>query len=531
MDFGFMRASTADFSRPNKEEDRIVESFDGYSSYLIVVDECSRFIWVFLCRSKEPPIEEASAFLATFGLSTGGMIRCDQGGELARSKDFVTAMQERHQYSVEPTGADSPSQNGMAENKNGTLAILTRTLLYGAALHAKYWSAALLHAVWLHNRRVHSATKRTPFEGHYGKKPNLQQLKLFGSRVCVKRPGKRRAKLDRHDFTGIFLGYTASDSNIRYIDLNTGNVKTSHHAVFDEAWYLHPNRPPAAQLLYDLGVVNEDGFTSPPATEEERFAAYPSIPDVAKPLPKLPLNAKSFPLPLRLTADPPSTAARAANLATVDPYLDTCLQTNNRDGQAVDDYFITRRDWAQIYASPHAYHDGFDIELPLLRYKKDDPTAGMRFRFVNGRLILDRIEKSTIAAKIPRWRSRLRGAWLRKIGDVEVDSVADVKRELAKCLGSNAPACWLTFSHPAIKHGLTNDGIPQINVDQLNPRHLFANAPVEELNTAQPPSFPLPDIGAPAAAAASVQTLDDGGGNQRNQRRQSTHTWQTSTGR
>jgi hypothetical protein len=41
--------------------------------------------------------------------------------------------------------------------------------------------------------------------------------------------------LDRHDFTGIFIGYSASDNNIIYIDLDPGLVKTSHHAQLDEA--------------------------------------------------------------------------------------------------------------------------------------------------------------------------------------------------------------------------------------------------------------------------------------------------------
>ena len=108
--------------------------------------------------------------------------------------------------------------------------------------------------MYLNNRRVHSAKKITPIEAWTKRKPNLNHLKLFGSRVCVKRTGNRRAKLDRHDFRGIFLGYTATDENIRYIDLDTGIVKTCHHATFDEAWYLQPQRPPAAQLLYDLGL-------------------------------------------------------------------------------------------------------------------------------------------------------------------------------------------------------------------------------------------------------------------------------------
>ena len=48
------------------------------------------------------------------------------------------------------------------------------------------------------------------------------------------------------DFTDIFLGLTAKDHNISYVDLDSGIVKHSHHAIFDEAWYLQPNQPPAA---------------------------------------------------------------------------------------------------------------------------------------------------------------------------------------------------------------------------------------------------------------------------------------------
>jgi hypothetical protein len=56
----------------------------------------------------------------------------------------------------------------------------------------------------------------------------------------------------------MFLGYTATDQNIIYLDLDSGVVKTSHHAQFDEAWYLQSSRPPTAQLLYDLGIVPEE---------------------------------------------------------------------------------------------------------------------------------------------------------------------------------------------------------------------------------------------------------------------------------
>jgi len=83
-------------------------------------------------------------------------------------------------------------------------------------------------------------------------------LKLFGSRVCTNRTGDQCSKLDRHDFRGIFLGYASTDKNIIYLDIDTGLVKRSHHAQFDEVRYLQPSRPPAAQLMYDLGLEADD---------------------------------------------------------------------------------------------------------------------------------------------------------------------------------------------------------------------------------------------------------------------------------
>jgi hypothetical protein len=105
---------------------------------------------------------------------------------------------------------------------------------------------------------VHSSVGMTPYEAWYGRQPDVTYLKTFGTKVCVRQSGSRRCKLDRHDFTGIFLGYTATDQNIMYLDTTSGIVKTCHHTVFDEAWYLQPTRPPAAQLLYDLSIEAED---------------------------------------------------------------------------------------------------------------------------------------------------------------------------------------------------------------------------------------------------------------------------------
>jgi hypothetical protein len=164
MDFGFMRALASDYSRPDKSKDRVVQSYDRFFSYLLVVDEASRMAWIFLTASKEPPIDIVRAFLGQHGHADGGCVRTDQGGELARSPAFRDLLLREFKYTVKPTGADSPMQNRSAEIYNDKFAVRTRTLLYGSGLPAKFWSAALLHSVYLHNRLAHSETKKTPFD-------------------------------------------------------------------------------------------------------------------------------------------------------------------------------------------------------------------------------------------------------------------------------------------------------------------------------------------------------------------------------
>ena len=100
---------------------------------------------------------------------------------MAKSSALADMVLREHNYLFEPTGADSPLQNGAVETYNDKLAVRTRTLLYGANLPAKYWSLALVHAVYLNNCLVHTVTKKTSFKGFYGHKLDIEYLKVFGS--------------------------------------------------------------------------------------------------------------------------------------------------------------------------------------------------------------------------------------------------------------------------------------------------------------------------------------------------------------
>ena len=138
-----MRASTSDYSRPQKGKDCVVKSYDGYTSYLLIVDEAIRYAWVFLMASKDPLLDIVREFLHLHGHEEGGSIRTHQGGKLARSLEFQDLVLWTFHYTLEPTGAGSPSQNGAVKNYNDKFAVRTRTLLF-----------------WIFGRRVRICTSR-----------------------------------------------------------------------------------------------------------------------------------------------------------------------------------------------------------------------------------------------------------------------------------------------------------------------------------------------------------------------------------
>ena len=488
---GFMRASTSDYSRPNKQIDRVVASWDGYSSYLLVVDEASRHIWVFLTKIKEPPLDIVDTFLTRFGHVKGGSVRNDQGGELARSFDLSDMLLRQHKYVVEPTGADSPLQNGAVEIYNTKLAVRTWTLLFGSGLPAQYWLSALIHAVYLHNWLVHSVTRKTPFEAYFKVKPDLLCLKTFGSRVCVKRSGNRRSKLDRHDFKGIFLGYTATDQNIIYLDLESSRVKTSHHAQFDEAWYLQASRPPAAQLLYDLGVVPNEPPSTDTATRvpHHGVSIHPPVGPTKAPRPPMdttkdmemklsaPIESRKLHLPLRSLMDaPPRTfPARAVHSKQI--------SQQNVAADLVEEYKIGKQDMALIYMSPDPYHEAFEQTIDLRKFDlRKHPTGGLVLYDRVARVHLTSISPGSPAARIHNWRLRKRGAWLIKVGDRLIGSSDDVVKafEMLRKLASTSTT--LLFLHPEVRPNLSQDGVPIVSSapfsqnthDQLNNRWEFS---------------------------------------------------------
>ena len=172
MDFGFMKGSGYCHK---DDEGKTITSIDGYRSYLRIIDRKTRYLWVFLRKTKKPPLEVVDKFLKEHGHPTAHnrTVRTDQGRELWGSQDFRKVVDDNG-YIMDPTAPKSSFQNGMDERPNRTLAKMVRSLLHGADLGLEYWSFAILHAVFIKNRVRHSITNQVPYTMYTCVKPSVK---------------------------------------------------------------------------------------------------------------------------------------------------------------------------------------------------------------------------------------------------------------------------------------------------------------------------------------------------------------------
>ena len=268
LDWGFMRGS----SWSDKKDDKLITSIDGMRCYCVIVDKATRYTWVILSSSKDPPVDAVRQVLKKFRSKTPQRtVRLDQDRALGKSKEFLEMLQEEDvDFTPTFTGTDSSAQNGLAERPHRTLADMVRCMLHSADLGPEYWSFALVQAVWIKNRLPHASLNCSPYEAITGEQPDLSRTRIFGSRIFA-RDTKKTMKLDSAVSAGRFLGYAGTSKNVHFID-SKKKLRSGHHVIFDEAHMTAPHMeaPLAAQALQQLGYTVREKFGTgpgPPTTD------------------------------------------------------------------------------------------------------------------------------------------------------------------------------------------------------------------------------------------------------------------------
>jgi len=186
------------------------------------------------------------------------ILRVDNAPELTKGKSQEYCKNAGIMY--EKTVPDSPSQNGVAERCNLTLASMTRALLIDADLSDWFWPFAIQTAVHIKNRVPHSSLPphKTPFELWYGYKPNLSHIRPFGSHCTARIISNTLSKFDPRGEPGRLLGY-AKDAKGYLIWVpgphgRGGVVKTRRDVIFHD----FPSAPSSPTTHDDFSPLWDD---------------------------------------------------------------------------------------------------------------------------------------------------------------------------------------------------------------------------------------------------------------------------------
>lgn len=212
----------------------------GKKTFLLVVDDKSRYMWLTLLSSKDQAGATLIRLQARAEAQVGcklGTLRTDRGGEFTASS-FVEhcAGQGVQRHLTTPY---SPQQNGVVERRNQTVLGMARCMLKSMGVPGRFWGEAVTTAVFLLNRApTRSLEDMTPYEAWYGTKPAVHFFRTFGCVAHVKVTGGHIRKLDDRSTPMVFIGYEPGTKGYRLYNPDTNRVVISRDVVFDEgrAW-------------------------------------------------------------------------------------------------------------------------------------------------------------------------------------------------------------------------------------------------------------------------------------------------------
>lgn len=228
-----------------------VTSIRGFTSNLTIVCASTSYPFAFPTKSKSSPLDLVRWFIETLRKIGRDpvFVRVDEDGALAKCSHFCELIVNL-ECVLESTGGSNSENNGKVERPHGTLANMMRASLY----NAKYifgdklpknmtvqnlWCFALQHSAYTMRRVYNRMRKNTPYFLVHGKRPSLNHLAIFGSRVVIvetKNQKMKKLTMDRSSF-GYFLSFGNNVNNILYwTEDDPKTYNRAHHAIIDDVY-------------------------------------------------------------------------------------------------------------------------------------------------------------------------------------------------------------------------------------------------------------------------------------------------------
>nr|GFB48549.1 retrovirus-related Pol polyprotein from transposon TNT 1-94 [Tanacetum cinerariifolium] len=249
-----------------------VQSINGKRYVLVVVDDYSRYTWVFFLHSKDEASEVIISFIKKTQVNLQLHVqrfRTDNGTEF-KNKSLAKFFDEVG-ISQQFSAARTPQQNGVVERKNRTLVEATRTMLTFANLPSFLWAEAIVIACFIQNRSIiHKHFDKTPYELMNKRKPNIKFFRVFGCRCYLLNDYEDVGKLKAKGDIKVFVGYSKESAAFIIYNKRTRNIHEIVNVNFDDISEMASKQ---FSLEPSLSNLNETEKSSNPSVSQDSKAS------------------------------------------------------------------------------------------------------------------------------------------------------------------------------------------------------------------------------------------------------------------
>ncbi|GJV69782.1 zinc finger, CCHC-type containing protein [Tanacetum coccineum] len=192
----------------------------GKKLIFLLVDDCTRFMWAYFLTTKDQAFSTFKEFRQQIEMEMRmklRMLRTNRGGEFT-SNEFTKYCKENG-IARQLTAPYSPQQNGVVERRNRTVLSTMRSMMKAMKLPLTFWAKAVRHTIYILNRvPTRALIDKTPYEALYNRKPNMENLRIFGCTAYAKITIPHLKKLDDRSIPLIYLGVEEGSKACRLYD-------------------------------------------------------------------------------------------------------------------------------------------------------------------------------------------------------------------------------------------------------------------------------------------------------------------------
>jgi len=263
-----------------------VRSLGDARYFVTFKDDYSGYLDVYFMKKKSETPAYLRIYAAKLLNETGNHIltlRTDNAkGEFVNkvNQAWIEERGIRHETNAPYT----PQQNGTAERTNRTLLDSARCMLISSGLPSNFWAEAVAYSVFIRNRVLSKSSEKTPYENWNNRKPDLSDIRIFGSKAYVRIPNPD--KLGKRSQEGVFIGRCKTQKAFRVYVPETKKIIISRHVIIDEkVLYSDMNESSDPTPVSDLVLIetnNNDVDMDEDNTQTE--AEQPCQPNVINPI-------------------------------------------------------------------------------------------------------------------------------------------------------------------------------------------------------------------------------------------------------